>query len=134
VDHPERRRTVVMRQWASPFTEEPSPRGEDAREPFRSGLSEPDPLWLCRSAEVAVAGGGLAFSLKSVMMTVRSPTVTSRCCALLRSTFFNLGLMGKTDKRAEGLEEAVSTLSSCVRVFSVPATIFKSLSKASTLS
>lgn len=25
-------------------------------------------------------------------MTVRSPTVTSRCCALLLSTFFNLGL------------------------------------------
>lgn len=40
---------------------------------------------------------GFAFSLKSVMMTVRSPTVTSKCCALLLSTFFNLGLL--TEKR-----------------------------------
>lgn len=31
------------------------------------------------------------FSLKSVMMTVRLPTVTARCWALLRSTFFSRG-------------------------------------------
>lgn len=34
----------------------------------------------------------MVFSLKSVIMTVRSPTVTSKCCALLLSTFFNRGL------------------------------------------
>lgn len=43
---------------------------------------------------------GLAFSLKSVIITVKSPTVTSRCCALLLSIFFNLGL-AKRDKQEE---------------------------------
>jgi len=37
---------------------------------------------------------GLDFSLKSVIITVKSPTVTSRCWALLRSMFFNRGLGG----------------------------------------
>lgn len=81
------------------MTDEPSPRGDDDLETALSVLSELDPLWLRRSADVAVEEDelveedkGFAFSLKSVMMTVRSPTVTSKCCALLRSTFFNLGL------------------------------------------
>lgn len=61
-------------------------------------LSELDPLWLCVSADVVVEDElveedkGFVFSLKSVMMTVRSPTVTSKCCALLLSMFFNRGL------------------------------------------
>lgn len=62
-------------------------------------VSELEPFWLCWSAaddaaleDDAEVDEGLAFSLKSVMMTVRSPTVTSRCWALLRSMFFNLGL------------------------------------------
>lgn len=38
---------------------------------------------------------GLVFSLKSVIITVKSPTVTSRCWALLLSTFFNLGLWSR---------------------------------------
>lgn len=85
-------------QWDSPLTELPSPRGEEERESPRSVFSEPEPFWLWWSAveaeleDVAEVDGGLAFSLKSVMMTVRSPTVTSRCWALLRSMFFNLGL------------------------------------------
>lgn len=60
-------------------------------------VSELEPFWLWWSvAEAALddVAEGLAFSLKSVMMTVRSPTVTSRCWALLRSMFFNLGLEG----------------------------------------
>ena len=48
-----------------------------------------------------LGGEGRAFSLKSVMMTVRSPTVTSRCCALLRSMFFNRGLGGGGQERGE---------------------------------
>lgn len=42
---------------------------------------------------------GLAFSLKSVIITVKSPTVTSRCWALLLSMFFNLGLVGRETQR-----------------------------------
>lgn len=86
-------------QWDSPLTELPSPLGEEERESPFSVFSELEPFWLWRSAvdavldAVAGADDGLAFSLKSVMMTVRSPTVTSRCCALLRSMFFNLGLI-----------------------------------------
>lgn len=58
-----------------------------------SVLSELE-LWLCWSAEAALVEVdiGLTFSLKSVIITVRSPTVTSRCWALLLSMFFNLGL------------------------------------------
>lgn len=41
---------------------------------------------------------GLAFSLKSVIITVRPPTVTSRFRALLLSMFFNLGLKKKKKK------------------------------------
>lgn len=61
---------------------------------LHSVLSELEPLWLCWSAEAALAevDTGLAFSLKSVIITVRSPTVTSRWRALLLSMFFNLGL------------------------------------------
>lgn len=86
-------------QWDSPLTELPSPRGEEERDRPFSVFSEPEPFWLWRSAdeaeleEVAEVDDGLTFSLKSVMMTVRSPTVTSRCWALLRSMFFNLGLI-----------------------------------------
>lgn len=86
-------------QWDSPLTELPSPRGEEERESPFSVFSELEPFWLWWSAvdvapdDVAEVDEGLAFSLKSVMMTVRSPTVTSRCWALLRSMFFNLGLV-----------------------------------------
>lgn len=69
---------------------------------LHSVLSELE-LWLCWSAEAALAEAdmGLTFSLKSVIITVRSPTVTSRCWALLLSTFFNLGLgVKKTDSLA----------------------------------
>lgn len=41
---------------------------------------------------------GFAFSLKSVIITVKSPTVTSRCWALLLSMFFNLGLVKRQTK------------------------------------
>lgn len=89
----------IRGQCASPLTDEASPRGDDDLETALSVLSELDPLWLRRSADVAVEEDelveedkGFAFSLKSVMMTVKSPTVTSKCCALLLSTFFNLGL------------------------------------------
>lgn len=86
-------------QWDSPLTELPSPRGEDERDRPRSVFSELEPFWLWWSTadealdDVAEVDEGLAFSLKSVMITVRSPTVTSRCWALLRSMFFNLGLV-----------------------------------------
>lgn len=51
---------------------------------------------------------GLAFSLKSVIITVKSPTVTSRCWALLLSMFFNLGLVKRqTETRSKScLEDA----------------------------
>lgn len=39
------------------------------------------------------------FSLKSVMMTVTLPTVTASCWAVLRSTFFSLGLRGMETER-----------------------------------
>lgn len=86
-------------QWDSPLTELPSPRGEEQRESPFSVFSELEPFWLWWSADstaledVAEVDEGFAFSLKSVMMTVRSPTVTSRCWALLLSMFFNLGLI-----------------------------------------
>lgn len=89
-------------QWDSPLTELPSPRGEEERDRPFSVVSELEPFWLWWSvAEAALddVAEGLAFSLKSVMMTVRSPTVTSRCWALLRSMFFNLGLAGGGEKR-----------------------------------
>lgn len=85
-------------QWDSPLTELPSPRGDEERDRPFSVFSELEPFWLWRSvAEAALddVAEGLAFSLKSVMMTVKSPTVTSRCWALLRSMFFNLGLARK---------------------------------------
>lgn len=88
-------------QWNSPLTELPSPRGEEERERPFSVFSELEPFWLWWSVadaaldDVAEVDEGLAFSLKSVMMTVRSPTVTSRCWALLRSMFFNRGLVGQ---------------------------------------
>lgn len=90
-----------MTQWNSPLTELPSPRGEEERERPFSVFSELEPFWLWWSVadaaleDVAEVDEGLAFSLKSVMMTVRSPTVTSRCWALLRSMFFNRGLVGQ---------------------------------------
>lgn len=95
-------------QWDSPLTELPSPLGEEERESPFSVVSELEPFWLWGSAAATALGGGaavdvgLTFSLKSVMMTVRSPTVTSRCWALLRSMFFNLGLVrgGEMDMRA----------------------------------
>lgn len=83
-------------QWDSPLIDEPSTLGEEDRETPLSVLSELDPLWLCWSVEAELdveVGAALVFSLKSVIITVRSPTVTSRCWALLRSTFFNLGLI-----------------------------------------
>lgn len=92
-------------QWDSPLTELPSPRGEEERDrPPLSVFSELELFWLWWSAaaeaeeaeealdDVAEVDEGRAFSLKSVMITVRSPTVTSRCWALLRSMFFNRGL------------------------------------------
>lgn len=97
-------------QWDSPLTELPSPRGEDERDRPRSVFSELEPFWLWWSTadealdDVAEVDEGLAFSLKSVMITVRSPTVTSRCWALLRSMFFNLGLV-EQQKDALSLEE-----------------------------
>lgn len=98
-------------QWDSPLTEVPSTRGEEERESPFSVLSELEPLWLWWSAvaidaaldEVVEEAEGLAFSLKSVMMTVRSPTVTSRCWALLRSMFFNLGLQER-ERGERGME------------------------------
>lgn len=88
-----------MTQWDSPLTELPSPLGEEELESPFSVFSELEPFWLWWSTtddvaleDVAEVDEGLTFSLKSVMMTVRSPTVTSRCWALLRSIFFNLGL------------------------------------------
>jgi len=86
------------------LTELPSPRGEEERDKPLSVFSELEPFWLRWSAEeaeleeVVEVDEGLAFSLKSVMMTVRSPTVTSRCWALLRSMFFNLGLRSMQQK------------------------------------
>lgn len=67
--------------------------------PFYSVLSELE-LWLCWSAEAALVevDMGLTFSLKSVIITVRSPTVTSKCWALLLSMFFNLGLAKEQKK------------------------------------
>lgn len=94
---PTPRRGGRSAQWDSPLTELPSPRGEEERDRPFSVVSELEPFWLWWSvAEAALddVAEGLAFSLKSVMMTVRSPTVTSRCWALLRSMFFNLGLAG----------------------------------------
>lgn len=93
-EHPDGRSA----QWDSPLTELPSPRGDEERDRPFSVFSELEPFWLWRSvAEAALddVAEGLAFSLKSVMMTVKSPTVTSRCWALLRSMFFNLGLAEK---------------------------------------
>lgn len=96
------------------MTELPSPRGEEERDrPPRSVFSELEPFWLWWSAaaeeaveeaeealdDVAEVDEGRAFSLKSVMITVRSPTVTSRCWALLRSMFFNLGLARTAGER-----------------------------------
>lgn len=87
-------------QWDSPLTELASPRGDEERDRPFSVFSELEPFWLWRSvAEEAALDEGLAFSLKSVMMTVKSPTVTSRCWALLRSMFFNLGLAGGRGKK-----------------------------------
>lgn len=61
-----------------------SPLGVEARDEFRSVLSEPD-VWFCRSEptlEVTVdeeVEEERVFSLKSVMMTVTLPTVMANC-------------------------------------------------------
>lgn len=99
-------------QWVSPFTVEPSPRGDEHLETPCSVLSELDPLWLWWSTEAALVKEdvGFAFSLKSVIITVKSPTVTSRCWALLRSMFFNLGLGEKKKKK----KKKIAKMNSCM--------------------
>lgn len=112
---PTPRRRGWSAQWDSPLTELPSPRGEEERDRPFSVVSELEPFWLWWSvAEAALddVAEGLAFSLKSVMMTVRSPTVTSRCWALLRSMFFNLGLAGEK-RRRHILQEKVGVAYFC---------------------
>lgn len=66
-------------------------------------------LWLCWSAETALVEVemGLTFSLKSVIITVRSPTVTSKCWALLLSMFFNLGLEKKQEVQSQQISERI---------------------------
>lgn len=74
-----------------------SPLGVEARDEPLSMLSEPE-LWCCCSdpaLEVTVeeeVEEERIFSLKSVMITVTLPTVIASCWAVLRSTFFSLGL------------------------------------------
>lgn len=76
---------------------ERSPLGVEARDEPLSMLSEPE-LWCCCSEpalEVTVeeeVEEERVFSLKSVMITVTFPTVMASCWAVLRSTFFSLGL------------------------------------------
>lgn len=76
---------------------ERSPLGVEARDEPLSMLSEPE-LWCCCSEpalDVMVdedVDEERLFSLKSVMITVTLPTVMASCCAVLRSTFFSLGL------------------------------------------
>lgn len=114
-------------QRDSPFTELPSPRGREEWERLFSVFSELEPFWLWWSADEAEleegvdVDEGLAFSLKSVMMTVRSPTVTSRCWALLRSIFFNLGLTGGP-KRKQCIILCLLTLSSGASIILTPKT------------
>ena len=72
--------------------------GVEAREEPLSMHSEPE-LW-CRCSEAALDDVTVdeeveeerVFSLKSVMITVTLPTVMASCWAVLRSTFFSLGL------------------------------------------
>lgn len=76
---------------------ERSPLGVEARDEPLSMLSEPE-LWCCCSEprlDVTVdedVDEERVFSLKSVMITVTFPTVMASCWAVLRSTFFSLGL------------------------------------------
>lgn len=76
---------------------ERSPLGVEARDEPLSMLSEPE-LWCCCSEaalDVMVdeeVEEERLFSLKSVMITVTLPTVMASCWAVLRSTFFSLGL------------------------------------------
>ena len=72
--------------------------GVEARDEPLSMHSEPE-LW-CRCSEAALDDVTVdedvederVFSLKSVMITVTLPTVMASCWAVLRSTFFSLGL------------------------------------------
>lgn len=90
---------IVVSVWGGGELPSSSSRAGSCRS-LHSVLSELEPLWLCWSAEAVLAevDTGLAFSLKSVIITVRSPTVTSRFRALLLSMFFNLGLKKKKEK------------------------------------
>lgn len=61
-------------------------------------LSEPELGCCCSEAALDVTveeevEDERVFSLKSVMITVTFPTVMASCWAVLRSTFFNLGLL-----------------------------------------
>lgn len=81
-------------------TERWSPLGVEARDEPLSMLSEPE-LWCCCSEAVLdvmvdeEVDEERLFSLKSVMITVTLPTVMASCWAVLRSTFFSLGLEKK---------------------------------------
>lgn len=74
------------------------PFGVEERDEPLSVLSDPEPLWCCRSEPVLDVTVDedveeeRVFSLKSVIITVTFPTVTASCCAVLLSTFFSLGL------------------------------------------
>lgn len=73
----------------------------EARDELLSMLSEPELGCCCSEAALDVTveedvDDERVFSLKSVMMTVTFPTVMASCWAVLRSTFFNLGLLTRT--------------------------------------
>lgn len=88
-------------------TADRSLRGVDARDEPLSVLSELELRCCCSEPpllEVAVdeeVEEERVFSLKSVMMTVTLPTVIANCCAELRSTFFNLGLVDERSTKTE---------------------------------
>lgn len=89
---------------------ERSPFGVEARDEPLSMLSEPE-LWCCCSEaalDVMVdeeVDEERLFSLKSVMITVTLPTVMASCWAVLRSTFFSLGL----EEKRRGYNRSVLT-------------------------
>lgn len=85
----------------SSWPSERSRLGVEARDELLSMLSEPELGCCCSEAALDVTveedvEDERVFSLKSVMITVTFPTVMASCWAVLRSTFFNLGLLNRS--------------------------------------
>lgn len=109
-------KSSLKAQNDSSWPSERSRLGVEARDELLSMLSEPELGCCCSEAALDViveedVEDERVFSLKSVMITVTFPTVMASCWAVLRSTFFNLGLLTRSKKKSQLLFASTGRLS-----------------------